>query len=138
MRLGFTGTRTALTEVQVKELDAIVRYEDGRLVDFHHGDCVGADATAHEHARAGGLFIVVHPPSDPKLRAWCIGNKSRPPAAYHVRNRNIVDQTDWLLAMPRSREERGGTWMTINFARERERPVLIVYPDGSFDEERMS
>src|SRR2546421_1503 len=38
--------------------------------EFHHGDCIGVDAFAHDVAYDLGYYIFVHPPSDPKFRAF--------------------------------------------------------------------
>lgn len=116
-------------------------------IEFHHGDCVGADKEAHEIADALGLTIIIHPPEDEKKRAFCGRNKSfehRPPKPYLTRNREIVDECQQLLACPSQLSEitRSGTWMTIRYSRsirsdkpkhgpEHSQDPLILYPDGS-------
>lgn len=130
--LGFTGTRGALTRIQVYQLEDAI--EDPALRELHHGDCIGADATAHMIAEAVGITTIAHPPSDPKARAWCPADHIHEPKPYHDRNRDIVAACDWLLAMPNGPERKGsGTWWTINHAIEVGRNALIVYPDGAFE-----
>lgn len=101
--------------------------------ELHHGDCIEADAEAHEIARALGWHIVGHPPTNPHKRAFCQFDEARPPAPYLVRNRHIVNETTALLATPRSFAEviRSGTWATIRYARKLGRPVIVIYPNGS-------
>jgi hypothetical protein len=131
--LGFTGTRTALTRRQYNELQLVLN--DEAIGYLHHGDCIGADATAHSEAVYYSIRTIVHPPADPKLRAWCRGDEIHDPKPYLQRNADIVAACDWLLAMPNGPEGKGsGTWWTINHADDIGRYVLIVYPDGSVDE----
>ena len=111
---------------------------------LHHGDCVGADATAHIVALEQGLHIVVHPPTHDIHRAWCLGppatTTTLPPLAYITRNRKIVDAVALLVVLPHGYEQevRSGTWSTYRYARGigkqgRKVPIatLIIYPNGS-------
>lgn len=127
--VGFTGTRSGMTAAQ-KETVARKLVEWSRL---HHGDCVGADADAHAIAEAAGLEIVIHPPVDGKLRAYCRARVVAAPKTYLARNRDIVNATDGLIATPRLmvREDRGGTWYTIDYAVKVGKPAWIVWPDGT-------
>lgn len=137
--VGFTGTRRGVTAPQKEALEVLL----GRVLpmdEFHHGDCVGADSDAHAIVRSlrPRVAVVVHPPSDGKLRAWCEGHVMRDPKPYRVRNQNIVDGTTTLVAAPAlgSSEtpfvpHRGGTWMTIRKALIKGREVRVVWPDGS-------
>lgn len=195
MKIGFTGTRKGLTDVQratlrdeLEKLDAenshrvqsgIMRRaehpdwelpsgvaalmfdgataeEAGRIaqgeqvqpgtVEFHHGDCVGADAQAHQLVRSlyadpeEGWFVVTHPPTDPKARAWCgVVEYDGPgdqlfPKPYLERNHAIVDATDCLIACPDGPErERSGTWATVRYARRRGKRVVVIMPDGELN-----
>jgi hypothetical protein len=132
MRIGFTGTRRGLTPLQINALrDQIVALGADW---FHHGDCVGADAVAHSLARVLGLRVSIHPPTDPRQRAFCEGaDRVCPEEPYLDRNHRIVRETDVLIACPGERQEvlRGsGTWSTVRYARKQGRPVIIVLPEG--------
>lgn len=130
MKYGFTGTRHGQTEAQKRVVDRAF----GALDELHHGDCVGADADAHEIAAAVGADIVIHPPVDEKLRAFCKGaRESREPRTHFQRNRNIVDETDHLIGTPYEMTEqpRGGTWYTIGYARKLGKPCSVILPDGT-------
>lgn len=128
-RIGFTGTRNGMTDAQ----KVTVARKFAEWVCLHHGDCVGADADAHAIAERLGMEIIIHPPIDNKLRAYCKAPVILSPATHFARNRNIVNGTDGLIATPRLmvREERGGTWYTIDYAVKVGKPAWIVWPDGS-------
>lgn len=130
MKLGFTGTSKGMTGLQT---DEIYRLMIGGL-ELHHGDCVGADAEAHQLALFQKMPVILHPPIRNDKRAFCKGAVSeREPKKYLVRNREIVDETDALLAAPSGPETlRSGTWSTIRYALKRGKPVSIVMPDGKF------
>lgn len=131
MRVGFTGTQAGMTPAQKVRLGQMLR---GRQVELHHGDCIGADADAHDIAAALGAVIVIHPPIKDAKRAFCWhADKVMDPAPYHARNRAIVSATERLIACPKESEEvmRSGTWMTIRYARNMGRPIWILWPDGT-------
>jgi hypothetical protein len=148
--LGFTGSREGLTKPQhqalVGLLDAFITEQAATTPDsvpqFHHGDCVGADAASGDAAHEAGYAIHIHPPNIGTLRAYC---SNRYPATvydafpYLVRNKNIVDNTDILVATPNGPETtRSGTWSTIRYARKKSKEIWIVYPDGKVTKENVS
>lgn len=134
VRIGFTGTRLGMTALQL----GVCEYEMRRLgiTSFHHGDCVGADAEAHQMARALHARVYIHPPIDERLRAHC-GEWHRMEEAknHFARNRDIVNAADVMIATPWQMKEpipsRGGTWYTVSYARKQGKRVLIVWPDGN-------
>jgi len=115
------------------------------LTQLHHGWCIGADAQAHALARNVGAHIVGHPPSDTSKQAslrladFAGIHKTY---AYLTRNRHIIrDGVDGLIAAPKDfvqpKSLRGqGTWTTVGYARQAGRRIWIVFPDGTFKEER--
>lgn len=138
MKMGFTGTREGMTDAQKATFSLILHHCGPR--EFHHGDCKGADADAHVGVSVVSFpcKIVIHPPENGDLRASCAG-EVRPVKGYFARNRDIVAETDALVACPKGPDTgRGGTWYTINYARARGKPVLIVWPDGRYERERWS
>lgn len=139
MRLGVTGTRQGMTEAQLSAFEALYRALQPR--EFHHGDCVGADAEAHHIAREtvfnwGWVRIHVHAPINSEHRAWCRGDVEHAPLSHFARNRAIVDATDLLIGVSLTphRTDRGGTWYTIDYAVKRGKPVRVIWPDGSVED----
>lgn len=139
IRVAFTGTRRGMSKRQREQ----VRYTLEVLgvppgFELHHGDCVGADQDVHgiaqELAELDGLIvrIVVHPPRNPRLRAYLDGDEHRDALPYLERNRALVDECDCLLACPfEDREQpRGGTWSTVRYARRKLgcRHVAVIKP----------
>jgi hypothetical protein len=126
MKIGFTGTQVGMSERQKKQL----RLELTTATEFHHGDCIGADAEADEIARSMGIPIIIHPPSDPKKRARCRqpGDKVHRTLPYLDRNKMIVASTERLIAAPKAMEEelRSGTWSTVRYARKINHPVKLL------------
>lgn len=131
-RFGFSGTQLGMTEKQTAFLRTFLMGGGG---EFHHGDCIGADAQAHDIAVECGYCPVLHPPTNYSKRAWKEVPKHlmRPERSYLDRNRDIVDETIALIAAPAEMEEqpRGGTWYTVRYARKLGRSMVLVYPDGT-------
>src|SRR3990167_9767603 len=106
MKLGFTGTQKGSTHKQMLQFIEFLERHKTEITEFHHGDCMGADEEAHYIVQE--LFpkikIIIHPPYNPKKRAYCVGGFIARPKDYIERNHNIVDMTDILFAMPFTNE----------------------------------
>lgn len=129
--IGFTGTQNGMTKAQQQELSVVLQYYQPS--EFHHGDCIGADAEAHTIALGLRIAVVLHPPDVLTKRAFCKDfARAYMPAPYLVRNQDIVICTNRLIATPKVdfEERRSGTWSTIRCARRMGKPVMIIYPDG--------
>lgn len=133
MIIGFTGSRYGMTPEQrdwVREFLGQNAYET-----FHHGGCVGADEQAHRMAKAAHMTIVVHPGTVSELmRGDCPdADQVLPATATLIRNRDIVEASDCIIACPNTWREamRGsGTWATIRYARKLEKSRFVVFPNG--------
>jgi hypothetical protein len=113
---------------------------------LHLGDCIHADAECHAIALwldcwQGGVkqpmfYLVGHPPLDNNAAAHCNYHATREPKAYLARDADIVFESEELLACPANFEEelRSGTWTTIRMALRADKPVVIIWPDGSTDD----
>ncbi len=127
MKIGFTGTQTGLSPDQRGTLyvyAATCSIKD----EFHHGDCIGADAEAHDIFGLMDVPIVIHPPVNEAKRAFRKGTVL-PAKDYLARNHDIVDACDVLIACPSGKEKlRSGTWATIRYARKIGKPVRIIEP----------
>lgn len=137
--VSFTGTQEGMTERQLLAVFSfliLAQCERG-----HHGDCIGADAQFHKLCQVlrtiGPFHITLHPPDNDAKRARCTGADAvLPTAPYLMRNHDVVDAGDVLLATPKEHEEtlRSGTWATIRYARTKNpKPICIVWPDGTCD-----
>ena len=132
MRVGFSGSRYGMDERQYERFAAFALALRPRVTEFHHGDCVESDASAHRLFQEYKIPIHIHPPEKPEFRAYCQGaivvEQERP---YLMRNRIIVDSTDVLLATPAHTRGTGGTWYTIKYALKQRKNVYIFLPNGA-------
>ena len=119
--IGFTGTQKGMTEAQIKRVGHLLVLHSGVV---HHGDCTGADAQCHDLALMTGHAVEIHPPTNERARAWKKGAAHMHPAKpYLVRNHDIVDAVQMLIATPKTATEelRSGTWATVRYARTQAR-----------------
>lgn len=141
IRIGFTGTQNGLTDEQETVLRGVLEAYEHEAVEFHHGDCIGADARAHELADDLSFDVVIHPPDVDAKRAFCHSPDTREPKPYLVRNHDIVDETTTLVACPNGTERvRSGTWATVRYARQRildgaQQLTIIISPTGQITRE---
>jgi hypothetical protein len=131
VHIGFTGTQGGMTERQRQALSCAL--DELQATVFHHGDCIGADAEAHDIAAAMGCEIVIHPPVTETNRAWKLAPRIHEPKPYLKRNKDVVRATEVLVAAPAQDIEqlRTGTWSTVRFARKIGRAVWVILPDGN-------
>ncbi len=137
MIVGFTGTRRGMHVEQHRLLvDALRRM---RPEAFHHGMCIGADSEAALIVRdeLPDCRIIGHPPViTSMLNASACHDELLPALPYLDRNKAIVDACDWLLAAPDGPPRlRSGTWSTIRYAFAQKRPVRILMPRGTINED---
>lgn len=128
MKVGFTGTQLGMSQHQKEQF--VLKLEELGVTEFHHGDCIGADADAHDIVR---LFfpevkIIGHLPQSNGKRAFKKCDEYRDPLPYLIRDRNIVDETEFLIGSPKQDEEivRSGTWATIRYSRKTNKPRRIL------------
>lgn len=133
MKIGFTGTQMGLSQKQKNKINHI--FNSGSITELHHGGCIGADAEAHgavlelDHR----IKIILHPPLDTSKSfhyAKSTSDEVRPAKPYLERNKDIVDETELLVACPAQDHEvlRSGTWATIRYARKKGKEIKIYYP----------
>lgn len=129
--LGFTGTRKGMTAFQKAAFIELIR-----TIKFDvllHGDCIGADAQAHEFVRIlkRNVWIETYPAiTSSSLRANCVADVIYPPIAPLRRNIIMVQRAHAIIAAPYELEEirRSGTWATIRYARMRGVYVYMLWP----------
>jgi hypothetical protein len=131
--VGFTGSGTFITPHQIRMAELYLHrwYEEFDV--FHHGDCVVSDITIGCIAEGIGYHVIVHPPTNPKKRAYHQPQNGEilNPKPYLERNRDIATAADVLLATPEGPETiRSGTWSTIRAAQSLSVPprIAIIMP----------
>ena len=139
MKLGFTGTRHGMTEVQENKFYDLLANVD----EFYHGSCAGADVRAAQLVRQMfwkdvNIVAMPGPDDDSWQTSSGVDDITLPTRSHFVRNRDIVERCDELYATPKEWVARpawkgmmGGTWYTINYAIKKKKPVTIIWPDGS-------
>jgi len=141
MNIGLTGTRQGMTLPQKRVIKGLC---EGLLAlniipIARHGDAIGSDATYDAAIRYyfPNTTIHIHPPLNPKYRAFCDGPHTiiHPEKEFGVRDRDIVNAVNKMLATPRLMEEelRSGTWQTIRYTKKAQKQLLIIWPDGSLE-----
>ncbi len=136
MKIGFTGTQQKITEAQANVLLELLQKLNP--TECHHGDCVGADTAFHIIAAYLDKVIIIHPPANEYKRAFNNSSKTviKESKAYLVRNKDIVNETDLLIAIPSGEEVlRSGTWSTVRYARKNKKRIYIIIPNGTINEE---
>lgn len=135
--LAFTGTKDGWTEPQTKSACVELQRLREKYTVMHNGDCVGADERAALIWDALKGDIILHPPINPKYRAFMYFGILLPEGEYIKRDHDMVDASSYLLATPKTMYEflRSGTWSTVRYGRKRGLPITIVYPDGSVIQE---
>lgn len=130
MILGFTGSRSGLTREQYIKLNLF--FEENKILEVHHGDCIGSDEIVHNLSMDKQINIIIHPPVKRIYRAFCESNFTLTEKDYLVRNRDIVNSSDMIIAFPPTYKKipRSGTWYTINYAKKCNKTCLTVFPDG--------
>ncbi len=128
-KIGFTGTRHGISEEQFKEFKKIIKSK--QLDEFHHGMCIGSDKQAHNFVKSEKIKVVGHPPTFKKFMAECDCDIIMKPYDYLQRNKNIVDETEILIATPDTKERvRSGTWSTVRYARKQHKKIYIIHKNG--------
>ena len=115
MRLAIVGSR------KIKNIDLHEYIKDlGEQPDvIVSGGANGVDTLAAEYAKSNGIeLVVIRPDYDRYGRA-----------ATHIRNRQIVEQADAVLAIWDG--ESRGTLSTINIARRLQKMIKVVKIDTS-------
>ena len=130
MIVSFTGTQHGMTQIQKERVEEYLRIL--KPTEFHHGDCVGADAEAHDIAVSLSISIHNHPPKNPDKRAFCINHVSKwyGEKSYLERNKDMARICDVLIAAPIGNQEtrRSGTWATVRYARALNKEIIFAYP----------
>lgn len=138
--LGVTGSRQGLTAFQSRWTIKFISQEVSSIRVLHHGDCIGADEEFATSCRSiDKTYIIAHPGDTPHFRARCRANDLVLPNLGNLeRNRVIVKLSDFIVGFPSSHypTPRSGTWYTLNYAKEKRVPRIIVGPQEVVLDER--
>jgi hypothetical protein len=139
MKIGITGTREGMTEYQERELRHAlegVQLFAGDKAEFHHGDCRGVDVQAAAIAKELGFKIVCHPPVSAEEQGHFGGDEVREAKGYLERDRNIVDECEFLFVVPKQMEwqPKGGTWYTHDYAKKKGVTLAVFWPEHNVDD----
>ena len=128
MKIGFTGTREGMSQHQKEQF--VLKLQELGPTEFHHGDCIGADAEAHDIVREffPDVKIIVYPPVSNYHRAFKQGDETKIPETYITRDYKIVDAVECLIGTPKTNNEvvRSGTWTTIRYARKTSKVHFVL------------
>jgi len=114
-RIGFTGHRNrTVNPAELAKIHAL--YPDAVWV---HGGAKGFDSQVDAYASSHGIRVIIHYPA----------YKEHGRQAPIIRNRLIVDGCDMLVACYDGRAG-GGTVYTMTYAKQQEKPVVVIPPKG--------
>lgn len=140
MHIGFTGSQFPMS-VRTKialHLTLADLYEENIFSSaptcLHHGDCINSDFEASKIGKSLGYLVHAHPSFLEKKRAFSEFNDViHAPKEPLERNVDIVRNSSIVIATPHTFHEiiRSGTWTTIRRARELNREIGIIFPDGT-------
>lgn len=143
---GETGTREGAKNRQLASVAWL--FAKYGITSLHDGDCKGVDSQLYDLAVAFRTNVFMHPPTNPNNRAFRGMDNTNvtilPRRGYFVRDRDMVDASEVMVGVPKQNFEpeeswkrgNGGTWYTINYARNQEKPLAIVWPNGLITYER--
>lgn len=144
--VGVSGTQRGCTPSQLQRLRWFLAEEKPEVL--HHGDCIGVDDQAHGIAISLEIRrIVIWPPANPAKRCFhgvkenhenkthLVVRSERP---YLKRNKLLVAAVHALVALPGEMYEkvRSGTWATVRYARQAGIGLVLIFPDGTYVEEK--
>jgi hypothetical protein len=130
MKLGMTGNREGISLAATERFRKFL--DENNITEAHHGDCIGADQEFHNIVVSKGIKVIIHPPKLCSHRAYCKSANVLEGEDYMIRNHNIVDSCDTLVAFTRDNKEirRSGTWSTIRYAKKIQKNTIIIFPNG--------
>lgn len=149
MKVGITGTREGATISQLETIETLLSdwfqgaYRAVPAYEFHDGDCLGVDDQVHRLVEKNWPEVDTHghPCNLPKQRAHndfdVMYDIDRPLA----RNRTIVQTVDRMIAAPKEYDEQwrgSGTWATMRYTVNANKPLFVVWPDGTRETEWQS
>lgn len=141
--IGITGTRDGMTSNQHFAFSELMwTYEYQKSLELLCGMCIGVDAETAKIIKTDTVGKVIGYPGhsksnpddltyrDPATENYDQIRESKP---FFDRNRDIVDDSDLMIACPNGKNYhggKGGTNYTIRYALKVGKPIIIIFPDG--------
>ena len=153
MIISITGTRRGAAPPQLAAFRSALLFFYSRygVKEVAGGSCAGVDTQTVILAREviPGVRIIAFPgpDDDPWRRVAGVEDEIRPGKNHFARNRDLVERLregqredgsrDLLITLPGQRPipDRGGTRYTFDYAGKRSRARVVIWPDGSVDDE---
>jgi len=144
MKLGVTGTLHGTTKIQYDNMRLFFLINGKYITELHHGSSIGVDIEAHNLTTpVKSIDRVIYPSTVGSTRVDIPTIDLRTEDVTHPekdsleRNKDIVDNSEWLLAFPRDMNEveKSGTWSTVRYARKLDKLISIYWPDGTVTRE---
>lgn len=134
-RVGFSGTRLGMTDAQIRGVRRLLSSWVQFNPTFIHGACIGADEQALEIAKELNFRTIAYPSNIEKYRTKVSSDEEFHPMPPLSRNVLIATSCDILIATPKESAPiiRSGTWATIRYANGRNKPIIIIYPEGEVE-----
>ena len=145
MKIGYTGTREGMIEIQFRTFGEVYA-SMVPWTEFRHGCCPGADEQAvvlvYDMQTEAEVPCVIH--AHPSTLVGMLSKKAEllsgiihPKKPPLIRNHDIVNEVDEMIACPKGPEELwSGTWACVRYARKQRKPITIIWPNGNVTEER--
>ncbi len=141
INVGITGTRKGANKIQ--QITIYKKLKDKGASYFHHGCAEGVDIQAAHIAHNSGIFVIGHPGIDAhgnvRSNITIFDDRIEEPLPFLQRNQIIVEVSNLMLAVPKDMQEerRSGTWYTVRYCRTINKPLIILWPDGTETKENL-
>jgi len=139
MKLWFIGSIIGMTTKQKEQVKLFLTENIDKIEIIRHGDTVGAEYEFHSICYDMDLLnkIYIHPLNNRTKRALCKGPNILEPLNFEQRRKILLDNSNYLLATVSNYVDnsRKDCWSLIHMAKDRNIPVLIVFPNGVVSKE---
>jgi hypothetical protein len=147
-RLGYTGPEAGMSLEQKFQLTWKFRDFQSHATTGHnghieavHGGCIGGDWEFDHLCQFFELDIIVFPATNvPDYKCADLNSKylkrtHAVGAPALARDKSMAKWCDFLVATPGEFVElqRSGVWATVRYYIKEQKPVLIIFPDGSME-----
>jgi len=132
IKIAIVGSRTYTNKNKIKEFIYKLKEEHGKYVEVVSGGArYGADKFAKQIAMEFEMGYKEFPPYHEPYNIYCAEHVGKYGKKYNVqhyflRNKNLVDYVDAIVAFVKSGKVTNGTKDTINHAKRANKKVVII------------